>query len=265
MSRGARGRWSGGLLIGAALTTLLWPLIYAVWMSFTPSELLEPPQGEWSLRWYRQFFASPQWTAGLANSLVVATLSVAGSLAGGVGTALAALRYHFRGKRLLGFAVLLPLFLPGVVLGMALLPFVRLIGLWGTRVSLAAAHSLWSLPVVYLVVRAALDDLDPDLERAARGLGAGPLQTFLAVTVPVISPALLTGAAMAFVMSLNEFIIALFLCTPAIETLPKIIWPSLRYTLTPLVAAASGVTLVLTILGLGGSIALSLRARRGRR
>ena len=153
--------------------------------------------------------------------------------------------------------MLLPLFLPAVVLGMALLPFVRLIGLWGTRASLAAAHSLWSLPVVYLVVRAALEDLDPDLERAARGLGAGPVQTLLSITLPVIAPALLTGAMMAFVLSLNEFIMALFLSTPAIETLPKVIWPSLRYTLTPLVAAASGVTLLLTLLGLG--VATQLR------
>lgn len=241
----------GRLFLWVALATLLWPLIYAVWMSFTPSELLEPPQGEWSLRWYRLFFSSPQWTAGLINSLVVAAMTVAGSLVGGVGAALALLRYHFRGQRLLSFAVLLPLFLPAVVLGMALLPFVRLIGLWGTRASLAAAHSLWSLPVVYLVVRAALEDLDPDLERAARGLGAGPVQTFLSITLPVIAPALLTGAMMAFVLSLNEFIMALFLSTPAIETLPKVIWPSLRYTLTPLVAAASGVTLLLTLLGLG--------------
>lgn len=74
--------------------------------------------------------------------------------------------------------------------------------------------------------------------------------TFRRVTLPLILPAVLSGAAMGFVLSLNEFMIALFLATPDTETLPKVIWPNLRYTLTPLVAAASCVTMLLTLLGL---------------
>lgn len=234
-----------GLLLG-----LLWPLLYVVWISFTPGELLEPPTGEWSLRWYRLFFESPQWTQGLINSIWVAGMTVIGSLLGGGGVALAVTRYHFRGAQLLSGAVLLPLFVPAVVLGMALLPFMHAFGLWGSRFSLAAAHSLWSLPVVFLVTQSALKELDPDLEHAARGLGADTLTTFRRVTLPAIAPALLVGALMAFILSLNEFVMALFLSTPAIETLPKVIWPNLRYTLTPLVAAASSITMALTLLGL---------------
>ncbi|NJO81274.1 MAG: ABC transporter permease subunit, partial [Cyanobacteria bacterium RM1_2_2] len=115
-------------------------------------------------------------------------------------------------------------------------------------------HSLWSMPVVFLVIQAALKDLDPDLEHAARGLGANAITTFRRITLPVIAPALLVGAIMAFIISLNEFVIALFLSTPAIETLPKVIWPNLRYTLTPLVAAASSVTMVLTLFGIAISV-----------
>jgi len=170
-------------------------------------------------------------------------------------------RYHFRGTQLLSDAVLLPLFVPAVVLAMALLPFVHLLGLWGTRISIAAGHSLWSMPVVFLVIRAALEDLDPDLEHAARGLGATAITTFRRVTLPAIAPALLVGTIMAFIISLNEFVMALFLSTPAIETLPKVIWPNLRYTLTPLVAAASSVTMVLTLLGAAISVGL-LRLER---
>jgi len=229
---------------------LLWPLGYASWVSFTPGELLTPPRDDWSLRWYRQFCESRQWQRGLWNSFQVAGWSALGSLLGGVGLAVAVTRYHFRGQRLLSVAVLLPLFVPAVVLGMGLLPCVRLLGIWGTHLSLAAAHSLSSLPVVFLVVRAALTEVDPDLEQAARGLGAGPLTAFRRVTLPLILPALLVGALLAFILSLNEFTLALFLTTPETETLPKIIWPNLRYTLTPLVAAASVITLFLTALGL---------------
>ena len=257
----SRSRLLENVLGLGTLVVLLWPLTYAVWISFTSSELLEPPRGELSLRWYRRFFESPQWTTGLWNSLKVAGLAVVGSLLGGMGLAVAVTRHHFHGRRLLSGAVLLPLFVPAVVLGMGLLPWVRFLGLWGSLWSLGAGHALWSLPVVFLVVRSALEELDPSLEEAARGLGATPYLTFRWVTLPLILPAVLSGAAMGFVLSLNEFMIALFLATPDTETLPKVIWPNLRYTLTPLVAAASCVTMLLTLLGLTLTMSL-LRLER---
>jgi len=233
------------------LATLLWPLAYAAWVSFSPGELLAAPTGAWSLRWYRLFWKSPRWTSALGNSLEVAALSVAASLLGGTGLALAVARYHFRGRRLLSGAVLLPLFVPAVVLGMGLLPLVYVLGIWGTRLSLALAHSLGSLPVVFLIVRSALDEVSPELELAARGLGATAWRAFWRVTVPLIRPAVLAGAAMSFILSVNEITLAMFLATPEIETLPRVIWPSLRYTLSPLVAAASCIMLAVTLLGLG--------------
>lgn len=234
----------------AALLVLLWPLGYAVWLSFTPGELLEPPTGEWSLRWYRLFFDSPQWIDGLCNSLEIAGWSVAGALLGGMGLALAVTRYHFRGRQLLSAAVLLPLFVPAVVLAVGLLPLFHVIGLWGTRLALALAHSLISLPVVFLLLRSALEDVSPDLEAAARGLGASPALVFRRVTLPLIRPAVLAGAVMSFLLSLNEVTLALFLTTAENETLPRVIWPNLRYSLTPLVAAASCLTIGITLLGL---------------
>src|SRR5262249_26372679 len=130
----------------ALLLVLLWPLFYATWISFTPAEMLEPPTSEWSLRWYRLFFSSPQWLQGMVNRVIVAAFTVAGSILCGTGVATAITRWHFRGARWLSGAVMLPLFVPAVVLGMALLPFMRALGLWGTLLCIAAAHSLWSLP-----------------------------------------------------------------------------------------------------------------------
>ena len=245
----------------ALLALVLAPLVYAVWISFSPGELLEPPTGAWSLRWYRQFFENPQWTAALRNSFEIAVLAVAGALVAGTAAALAVTRYHFRGREAFNLAIMLPLFVPAVVLGMALLPFMRALGLWGSAFSIAVAHSLWSLPVVFLVTRSALEGVDPDLERAARGLGAGPISTFLRVTLPLIAPALGAGAVMAFVLSLNESVMALFLGTPNTETLPKVIWPNLRYTLSPLVAAASGASMAVTVAGLLGISRLTLWKR----
>jgi ABC-type spermidine/putrescine transport system permease subunit II len=243
MSRTARlAARAGGVLLLAAL---LAPPGYAVWVSFSPGELLEPPTGQWSLRWYREFANSPRWADALQNSLTVAALAALVATVAGTCAAVAVRRGPTVG------AVLLPLFVPGVVLGMGLLPTAHALGVWGTTLSLALAHGLVGLPVVYLVVRAALAEAGPDLEAAARGLGAGPVRAFLRVTLPAVRPAVLAGAALSFLLSLNEFTLALFLATPDTETLPVVVWPNLRYGLSPLVAVASCVSMAAGLLGLG--------------
>ncbi len=240
----------GRVLGGFTLLALAAPFVCAVWMSFAPSELLEPPTEEWSVRWYREFFSSTKWTRALQTSAEVAVISVAGSLVGGLGLAVAVTRFHFRGRNLLSGAVMLPMFVPAVVLAMGLLPLVMLAGLQGRAYSLAAAHSLVSLPVVFLLLRNALADADPDLERAARGLGAGPWTAFRRVTLPLIAPAVLAGAIIAFILSVNEFTFAVFLGTPRARTLPAALWPEARDKDTPLLAAASCVTVLFTLTGM---------------
>ena len=163
----------GRLLAACVLLTMLAPFAYAVWMSFAPGELLEPPTGEWSLRWYREFLGSAKWTQTLATTIEVALLSVAGSLVGGLCLAIGVTRFHFRGRQLLSSAVLLPMFVPGVVLAMGLLPLVMALDLWETPAALAAAHCLLSLPVVFALVRSALAKTDSDLERTRAGSAAG--------------------------------------------------------------------------------------------
>lgn len=232
------------------LLALLAPFLYAVWMSFAPTQVLEPPTDEWSLRWYREFFGRAKWTRAMATSLEVALLAVGLALAGGMGLAVAVTRFHFRGRTLLSGAVLLPLFVPTVVLAMGVLPLVLALGGQGRSVVLAAAHSLVALPVVYLILRTALGNADVELERAARGLGAGPLTAFRRVTLPLVLPAVLAGGLIAFILSLNEFVFAVFLGSPRGRTLPAALWPEARDKETPLLAAASCVTVLVTLAGL---------------
>ena len=110
-------------------------------------------------------------------------------------------------------------------------------------------------------MRASLEEVDPGLEHAARGLGARPHQVLLRVTLPLVGPGVLAGALLAAIVSLNELLMAVFLGTPAVETLPKVVWPNLRYTLSPVVAAASGVSLALAVVGLVGAYALGVLLR----
>lgn len=229
-----------------ALVLLLTPFLWAVWVSFTPDELLRPPLTRWSTRWYAQFLREPRWTAALLNSLVVALGGTLIALVTGTPAALAVSRHSFVGQRWLGRLVLLPLCIPPLVLGMGLLPTMHFFGLWGTYLSLMLAHGLLGLPLVFLSVRANLAGLPRELEEAARGLGATRLRVLLRITLPLCRPGLLAGATLSAVLSLNEFYLTLFLATPHTETLPYVIWPNLRYSLSPLVAVASVVTLALT-------------------
>ena len=236
------------LYAGLVVAYLTVPLVFCLLVSISDSNTVETPfeSGRASLRWYGEFLADPRWIAGLANSLQIAALTVPLALVCGTTAALAFERWRFRGRTLLGVFILAPLFVPPVVLGMQSLALHQRIGLWGTPLSIAVAHSLWATPLVFTVMRAALALVDPQLEEAARGLGASPWRAFYEVTLPLIRPALVISVFFAFIVSVNEFVMALFLATPRTQTLPTLIWPQVRYNLTPVVAAASGVTILLT-------------------
>ncbi len=231
----------------AVVCGLLAPLVVAAWMSFSPDSFLTPPTRSWSLRWYIAFAADRRWLAALARSLVVGAAAAGVAVTAGGPLAYAAARHRFRGRSAVAGLALLPLCVPPAVLGMGLLPLLYAVGLWGNLGGLVAAHALLALPVVYLIARVHLDRVSPDLEAAARGLGARPWQAAWRVTVPLLGPSLLAGAVAAFAVSLNESLLTLFLATPSTETLPAVVWPQLRYTPSPLVAVASCVSVLLAL------------------
>jgi ABC-type spermidine/putrescine transport system permease subunit II len=229
------------------LAALLLPLALSVAVSLTPSRFLELPRDQWTLAWYREFFASLAWTRALINSLVIAALAAVLSVSAGLAAAWSFARRAFRGKSLCQTVLLLPLFLPAVLMALGMLALFRQIGLWGTHLSLATAHAVVTAPVAFLILRMSLERVDPELEAAARGLGAAPWQVFRHVTWPLIAPGVFVAAVFSFVISLNETPLALFLSTRNTETLPRLIWPNLRFAISPLVAAASTVLLVITV------------------
>lgn len=228
------------------LVLLLAPLVLSVLVSFTPSRYLEVPTTQWSLEWYRQFFRNPIWMQALGNSLLIAALTAVLSVTTALATAIA-LRRRQKWTRFWEAALLAPMVLPAVALAAGMLALVRLTPLWGNPLSLALAHSVVALPVAYLAIRASLRQVDETLESAARGLGASPWQTFRHVTLPLIRPGLVAATLFALVISLNEVTLTLFLATRDTETLPRVIWPNLRFAVTPLVAAASTVLLTLSL------------------
>jgi ABC-type spermidine/putrescine transport system permease subunit II len=235
-------RFIAYLIVGGSLL----PLVLSILVSFTPSRFLELPGDTWTLDWYRQVLANPVWTRALANSFLVAALTTTISIPTALGAAVGLSRGGWRRRSLWETALLAPLALPAVAIAAGLLAVIRPTPLWGSHLGLALAHSVIAMPVAYLALRASLERVDPTLEAAARGLGASRWQAFRYVTLPLITPGLLAATLFAIVVSLNEVTLTLFLSTRDTTTLPIVIWPHLRFAISPLVAAASGILFLIS-------------------
>ncbi len=250
------------LLGWVAVVVLLAPLAMSVWVSFTPDSLLTPPTGEWSLRWYAAFASDARWTAALGRSVVIAVVSaMLAMLAGGM-LAYAVARQRFTGRSLLAAAAMLPAVVPPVVLGMGMLPLLFAARLYGSPLGIVLAHAALALPVVFTILRAHFER-GGEMEDAARGLGASAWQAFLRVTLPLALPSLAAAGLAAFVMSLNEAMVTVFLSTPATETLPAVVWPQLKDSASPLAAVASCASVATALLAVAA--VTSAAPRPGRR
>jgi len=247
----ARVAWAAVVTLNClTVGVLLVPLVASMLVSFTPSEFIALPD-RISFRWYEQFFSDLQWMDALIDTLVIAGLTIAISFPIALLAAIAFTRFYLRWRAVVNTAIMLPLFVPAVILGLGSLTFHRAIGIWGTHLSVAIAHSLWALPLVFIVLKTTLAGVDRSVEEAAAGLGANPLRVFLEVTLPLVAAGVFVAVLFAFIISVNEFIMSLFLATPDVRTLPVAIWPQIRYLLTPIVAAASSVIIVITLVMLG--------------
>jgi putative spermidine/putrescine transport system permease protein len=260
---------AGALYAALVAGALAGVLAFALAVSLNPSSVLGLPTTGLSLRWYRELAASAVWRHGLGNSLLVAGASTALALVIGGASALAAHRSSGRRAIVVEASLVAPLLTPGIALGLGLLVFFRWVGLAGTYWALAVGHALVSAPVVFLVLRGTLAGIDPRLEEAARGLGASPWRSRSHVTLPLALPGVVVAAIFAVVLSIGEVVISLLVATPGTQTLSKVIWPNLQYELTPIVAAASGVLLLVAaaLVGLAayvvrpGRLAVILRGR----
>ena len=241
---------SGLVRVTGTLTLALFliPLIISIGVAFTPDETLGlPGLSTASLRWFQAFFADATWREGAWNSLVIGLLATGIALGVGTAAALGLERHRIPGTNLIATLLMAPLFVPTVVLGMQSLAWHQRIGLWGQPISIAIAHALVAVPIVLLILRGSIRNVDPHLEQAAQGLGASSMQAFLTITLPLMRPSLFAAGFFAFIISINEFVMTQFLATPRTQTLSTLIWPQLRYNLTPLVAAASTVLLGVTL------------------
>lgn len=220
------------------------PVVVTLVMSFNDASVIRFPIKVWSLKWYEDFFASPQWVDALKSSVIIALGTTVISTASGVLAAWAFERFNFSFKSLVYLLIMLPLFMPGVVLGLGVaMSFgdISLFGynIYGSRGLVMLAHSLWAMPLVFMLMEATFRTIDHRIIEASYDLGGRPIQTFFEIVLPSVSTGIISSALFAFVISLNEFVMALFLTTRDTQTLPVLMWLSLRSAGTPRLAVAS--------------------------
>ncbi|TQS43051.1 ABC transporter permease [Cryptosporangium phraense] len=233
--------WWLKLLAGVVALYFVLPTLFVIPMSFSTATTFQFPPKGFSFHLYENFFTNPVWLDALRNSVVVALL--ASLLATVVGTA-AALGLHNLQGRLARFArtlLMISIVTPAIVIAVAIYISFLQWQLVGTLAGYVLAHAAIGVPFVLVSVSSALGGFDPKLLRASASLGAPPVRTFLRVTAPLISRGIVTGAVFAFVTSFDEVVIALFLRSPALQTLPVQMYNSVTVEIDPTIAASSSV------------------------
>jgi putrescine transport system permease protein len=241
------------------------PIVLLVVYSFNASRLVTVWAG-FSIRWYGELARNEGFRAASLTSLEVAVLAATLSLALGTFGGFAISRFsRFPGRQLFGFALMAPLVVPEVILGLSLLLlFVAgesLIGWPQSRgvMTITIAHATFGACFVSVLVRAQLAGFDRTLEEAALDLGARPGAVLARITLPGITPALVAGWLLAFTLSLDDLVIASFVTGPSATTLPMAVFSSVRLGVTPEVNALA--TLFLAVVFVLVSLAFWLMAR----
>jgi putative spermidine/putrescine transport system permease protein len=258
MRRRSIGRVALIALAALVVFFLVAPTVVVLVSSFGSTRSLAFPPKGLSLRWYDNFFTDA-WLPTAGTSLKVAALTTVLATILGTMAALGVVRGRFPGRQVVYSLFLAPMIVPTVILAIGVF---QVFGRWhitGSVLSLVLAHTALALPFVVVTVSASLRTVDPTLERAAANLGAHPIATFARVTLPLILPGVLTGALFAFVTSFDEVVVAIFLTSPQVTTLPVQIFATLQNFLDPTVAAISSMLLCLTLLVLLGSAAIARR------
>jgi len=234
--------------VAALLAFMTLPTLVVIGVSFNGTAILSFPPAGLSLRWYANVLTYPQFQRAAVNSLVVTAAAVALALPAGTLAALALERGRLRGRSVWAVALLSPLVVPGVAAGLGFLILAAALGLLRSRVVLVAAHVALVLPFVVRSVWVSVRNLDPALERAAASLGATPWRVFRRVTLPLLRPGLFAGLLFAVVVSLNEFVVSLFISNRVTEILPVAMFTYVVNYTDPTIAALSSLFIATTFL-----------------
>ena len=237
------------ILLLTILVSLILPIIISLSIAFSPDSFLTIPTNNWTSKWFYDFFSQTRWTEAFLRSLIMAILSTFLGLTLGMPLAYAMTRLNIPWKKLIHGSILLPLIIPPIIIGMGALPLFYAMRLNGTTFEVVLIHSCLILPIIYLILKNKIQNISPEIENVAMGLGAGIFETLWYITLPLLYPAIAISGISGFAISINETMVALFMAGPTNETISTITWSQLKEAPTPLIAVASIINLIIILIG----------------
>jgi len=236
-----------GVWTGAVVFFLLAPLFCIALVSVTANDYISLPGNGVSFKWYLKILDNPVFLETASNSLLLAAAAAGTAMVLGVSVSLALVRYRFGMRDTVQILTMSPLFVPMVMIGLAVLSFSTQVG-WTDQASrVFIGHAALTLPYVVRTVSASLTGFDANQELAARNLGATALQAFLRVTLPQLGPGILAGFIFAFIVSFDNVGLSIFLIGSRFSTLPVEIFTYASYNNDPMTAAISVLMIVFSI------------------
>ena len=247
------------LLAAAVALFLVAPILLVFPLSASSAPFLSFPPPAWTWGWYERIFDDPKWLRAFWSSLQVAVIAIAIAVATGTAAAIGLARLPARWRGPIETVVVMPLIVPTIVVAIGLYYVLAPLGLHGSRVMLGVGHAALAAPFVVLTVRAALKNLDPNLELAARGLGAGTTTVLRRIMLPVLAPGIGAGAVFAFITSFDDVVLALFLTDARSRTLPRVIYEGVTKDTDGTIVAIAAILVTFSLLALCASLFLGRR------
>jgi putative spermidine/putrescine transport system permease protein len=243
--------WAGrlflGMYAGTVIAFLLLPVIILLPMSFNDAMVFELFPSKPGIDQYVRLFSSGAWLDVFGRSLQIAVAVMVLATALGTLAALGIVQLSKRLRRFVEAAFLMPQIVPSIVTAVAAYFVFSALGLIGTLTAVVIAHVVVALPFVVLLIRSRLETLDPDLTLASASLGAGPVKTFLLIVAPQILVSIAAAALLAFHVSFDEVVLALFLTGVRTKTLPVKLWDSILFEISPILPAISTLVIMLPV------------------
>ena len=239
--------WLRNLYLGLVMLFLFLPIFILVIFSFNQSELNVVFTG-FTTEWYGRLLENANLLDAFKNTLLIALISTTVSTVLGTISAVGMKKYNFPSEQIVNKLIYIPIVIPEIVLGISLLSVFTLAGVELGFWSVLLAHITFSVPFVITSVRSTLYSLPRNVEEAAEDLGAGKWKTFWYVTLPLIKPGIVSGAILAFTLSLDDVVISYFTAGPGTNTLPLYIYSIIKTGITPDVNALTTLMLLVTIL-----------------
>lgn len=249
------------LYLGLIIFLIYIPIVITVVYSFNESRI-SSIWGGFSLDWYTELFSDRDIWEALLNSIILAvTSSFFGMLIGGSGAiGISKKRGKIDGS--VEYISMLPIMIPEIILGMVFLGIFSFVGLPFGFITLILAHTTFTIPYNYMMIKTRLAEQDGRIEEAARDLGATPRDVLKDITIPFLKPAIFSGLIMSFAMSFDDVIISVFVTGPTVNTLPIKIYSMIKTGVTPEINALASLMVLVIIVALVAVKVISLKDKK---